>query len=67
MPLGKVKQDQIREAYKVLCQLLELVNGENPDRNQISLSSNNFYSLIPHSTATNLLPLLDNKEIIKVL
>ncbi|KAF4521657.1 hypothetical protein B566_EDAN009390 [Ephemera danica] len=66
MPLGKLSERQIREAFGELAKLQNAVHDvKNPSKALITASTNRFYTLIPHCVGTSKLPMLDNEEIIK--
>jgi poly [ADP-ribose] polymerase len=67
MPLGKLSQKQIKDAFTELSKLQDLVHIEKvPNKGQIVASTNRFYTLIPHTAGMEKLAMLDNEEIIKV-
>jgi len=62
MPLGLLSKHQINRAYHVLSRVSEQLETI-ADKEVMSLS-NQFYSLIPHCTGMDRLPLLNNQDII---
>ena len=65
MPLGKLSKRQMRDAYKVLSELLTEIQGAKNSA-KIMDASNRFYTLIPHNFGMKKPPLLDNEEVIKL-
>ena len=65
MPLGKLFKRQMRDAYKVLSELLPEIQGAKNSA-KIMDASNCFYTLIPHDFGMKKPPLLDNEEVIKL-
>ncbi|XP_063621514.1 poly [ADP-ribose] polymerase [Cydia splendana] len=65
MPLGKLSKKQVKAGYKVLSELLGLLNKGEASQNKIIDATNRFYTLVPHNFGVNNPPLLDNVEAIK--
>ncbi|PZC85287.1 hypothetical protein B5X24_HaOG201783 [Helicoverpa armigera] len=65
MPLGKLSKKQIKSGYKILSELLTLINKGSTSQNKIIDATNRFFTLIPHDFGVNNAPLLDNVELIK--
>ena len=65
MPLGKWSKRQMRDAYKVLSELLTEIRGAKNSA-KIMDASNHFYTLIPHNFGMKKPLLLDNEEAIKL-
>jgi len=68
MPLGKIKKSQIRDGYKVLTEIQNLIESkEEKDKMKIRLKdcANRFYTLIPHDFGRGEQPLIDDIEIVK--
>lgn len=65
MPLGRLGDSTIKEAYGVLNQLSEAIKKK--DRNLMSKFSGDFYSLIPHDFGFQKMSnfILDNDEKVK--
>lgn len=65
MPLGRLGDSTIKEAYGVLNQLSQAI--KNKDRNLMSSLSGDFYSLIPHDFGFQKMSnfILDNDEKVK--
>lgn len=73
MPLGKLSQKQLLQAYSVLKEALELVQKEAKDdvkspnsRAKFIEITNRFFTLVPHDFGVQLPPVLNTEEIIKV-
>jgi hypothetical protein len=67
MPLGKLSERQIREAFGELSKLQNAIHDvAKPNKSVIVASSNRFYTLVPHCAGLQQLPLLSNEKIIKV-
>lgn len=69
MPLGKISRKQLLEAYSVLSDSFNLQEKEKDERKlnrMIADVTNRFYTLIPHNFGTQMPPLLDNDELLKV-
>ena len=64
MPLGRISQKQIKQAYQVLTELSDLVVKNAPSAQFVN-ASNRFYTLIPHSFGVSLPPMLDTLEAVK--
>ena len=64
MPLGKLSRQQMQEAYPLLTQLQNEVNGAN-NKSVILDLSNRFYTLIPHDFGLKKPPLLNSEEVIR--
>ncbi|XP_055386145.1 poly [ADP-ribose] polymerase [Condylostylus longicornis] len=64
MPLGKLSQKQIQNAYKVLTELSKLIS-EGGTNSQFIDATNRYYTLIPHNFGVNNPPILDTAEQIK--
>ena len=65
MPLGKISQRQIEQAYKVLRDLQEIIN-EGGNESQLIDGSNKFYTLIPHSFGVDIPPVINTEAMIEV-
>ena len=69
MPLGKISQVQIQEAYEVLSDLANLLSSnkiiEGPEKSRLIGGSTRFYTLIPHDFGMKTPPLLDSLEAVK--
>ncbi|XP_075970335.1 poly-(ADP-ribose) polymerase [Anticarsia gemmatalis] len=65
MPLGKLSKKQIKSGYKVLSELLTLIEKGSGSQNKIIDATNRFFTLIPHDFGVKNAPLLDNLEIIQ--
>jgi poly [ADP-ribose] polymerase len=65
MPLGKLGESTIKEAYGVLSKLSDAVKKK--DRNSLSKLSGDFYTLIPHDFGFQKMSnfILDNDEKVK--
>lgn len=69
MPLGKISRKQLLEAYSVLTDSTKLRDQEEDERKRnrlIADVTNRFYTLIPHNFGTQMPPLLDNDDLLKV-
>lgn len=58
MPLGKLSQKQLSSAYKVLTEILGLIQNAG-NNSQFIDATNRFYTLIPHNFGVQSPPLLD--------
>ncbi|CAB3243872.1 unnamed protein product [Arctia plantaginis] len=65
MPLGKLSKKQIKSGYKVLSELIKLIEQGSASQNKIIDATNRFFTLIPHDFGVNNAPLLDNVDVIK--
>lgn len=65
MPLGKVSRSQITRAYHLLNQISWIIRRQHYQQSDIIEYSNQFYSLMPHNSALERPPLLDNAAIIQ--
>lgn len=65
MPLGKLSKNQMQKAYTVLTELQTIIDKEN-NPNKLIEATNRFYTLIPHSFGVDKVPILKDKETIKV-
>lgn len=72
MPLGKLSQRQLLEAYSVLKEALELVQREAKEdvksvnsRSKYIEVTNRFFTLVPHDFGTDMPPILNTEELIK--
>ncbi|GLV34377.1 Poly-(ADP-ribose) polymerase [Carabus blaptoides fortunei] len=65
MPLGKVSRTQIIRAYDLLNQISWMIRRKHFQQSDVIEYSNQFYSLMPHNSALERPPLLDNSEIIQ--
>ncbi|KAJ3185854.1 Poly [ADP-ribose] polymerase 1 [Gaertneriomyces sp. JEL0708] len=61
LPLGKISNNMITEAYNVLAEALNVVDSP---RRIVGLS-NKFFTLVPHDFGSGNAPLLDNEGIIR--
>ena len=73
MPLGKLSQKQLLEAYSVLKDALELVQKEDKDgvkgpnsRSKFIELTNRFFTLVPHDFGMDQPPILNTEDLIKV-
>ena len=73
MPLGKLSQRQLLQAYSVLKEAMELVQKESKEdvksvnsRAKYIELTNRFFTLVPHDFGVNTPPVLNTEEIIKV-
>lgn len=73
MPLGKLSQKQLLQAYSVLKDALELVQREDKEgvkgpnsRSKYIELSNRFFTLVPHDFGVDTPPLLNTEDLIKV-
>ncbi|XP_046383121.1 poly [ADP-ribose] polymerase [Ischnura elegans] len=64
MPLGKLSQRQIQQAYTILTDLQEIITTKGKAGNFMD-ASNRFYTLIPHDFGMENPPLLNSEELIK--
>lgn len=72
MPLGKLSQKQLLEAYSVLKDALELVQKEDKDgvkgpnsRSKFIELTNRFFTLVPHDFGMDQPPILNTEDLIK--
>ncbi|GBP32821.1 Poly polymerase [Eumeta japonica] len=65
MPLGKLSKKLITSGYKVLSELLELIEKGEATETKVIDFTNRFYTLIPHDFGLENLPLLNDVELIK--
>ncbi|KAJ8732599.1 hypothetical protein PYW07_015198 [Mythimna separata] len=65
MPLGKLSKKQIKSGYKILSELLKLIEKGSASQGKLVDATNRFFTLIPHDFGMNNAPLLDNVELIK--
>lgn len=68
MPLGKLSHNQLYQAFTSLTELNDLLNSinENDKKDQIIVSTNKFYSLIPHDFGIKAPQIIDSKEVLNV-
>lgn len=68
MPLGKLSRKQLQKAYSLLSDLMSIIdisdNGNK--REKIIMTTNKFYTLIPHDFGVKTPQLIDSNEIINV-
>ena len=69
MPLGQISKNQIRHAYTVLGEILEILqsssnNGTKAHSKTVSLT-NKFYTFIPHNFGMSSPPLLNSETMVK--
>lgn len=69
MPLGKLSEQHLKEAYSVLSQIQDILKSPNPNQSHLLGLNNEFYTKIPHSIKAGLAPptidsirLLDKKR-----
>lgn len=65
MPLGKLSKKQIKSGYKILSELMNIIESGNPNQSKVIDATNRFFTLIPHDFGVKNAPLLDNMELIK--
>ncbi|GBP32813.1 Poly polymerase [Eumeta japonica] len=65
MPLGKLSKKQIMSGYKVLSELLILIEKGKADEIKVIDATNRFYTFIPHDFGIQNPPLLNNVDFIK--
>lgn len=70
MPLGKISKNQIKEGYKALTEIQDILedaskNKTEPNMLKIKDASNRFYTLIPHDFGRQQPPLIDSIEVVK--
>lgn len=68
MPLGKLSRKQLQHAYSTLNELNAIIESsdENTKKELVIVTTNKFYSLIPHDFGMKLPQLIDSKEILNV-
>lgn len=68
MPLGKLSRNQLCHAYTTLNELNNVIDSinENDKKDKVIVSTNKFYSLIPHDFGIKTPQLIDSKEILNV-
>lgn len=64
-PLGKLSKLTIKKALAVLKEVEEMLSSGKATQAKISACSNQFYTLIPHSSGKQRLPYLDNLNILQ--
>ncbi|XP_071441476.1 poly [ADP-ribose] polymerase [Hetaerina americana] len=64
MPLGKLSQKHIQQAYSILTDLQAIITSKGKSGNFID-ATNRFYTLIPHDFGMENPPLLNSEELIK--
>lgn len=62
LPLGKIKESQIKQGYQILKNLSDAVQHNNSE--QIMQLSSEFYTIIPYSCGMNRPPLIKTTELI---
>jgi len=65
MPLGKISKNQIREGYRVLTEIQDILENTLVNKAKLNDCSNRFYTLIPHDFGLQSPPLIDNIETVK--
>lgn len=68
MPLGKLSRNQLYQAYTALNELNTIIDSmnENEEKDKVIVSTNKFYSLIPHDFGIKTPLLIDSKEVLNV-
>lgn len=68
MPLGKLSRNQLQHAYTTLSELNNIIDScdEKSKKEKIIMTTNKFYTLIPHDFGIKTAQLIDTKEILKV-
>jgi len=68
MPLGKLSRKQLQHAFSVLSDLDNIIDSsdEKIKKDKIIVTTNMFYSLIPHDFGMKTPQVIDSKEIINV-
>lgn len=68
MPLGKLSRNQLYQAYTALNELSTIIDSinENDKKDNVIVSTNKFYSLIPHDFGIKSPQLIDTKEVLNV-
>jgi poly [ADP-ribose] polymerase 2/3/4 len=62
MPLGKLSKTNIKKGLDVLAQIQSILKGEGGKKGDISVLTNQFYTLIPHaSKRSEILPILSTE------
>jgi len=69
MPLGKIKKSQIKDGYKVLTEIQDILTDleikDRQKKQKLQDCANRFYTLLPHDFGHNSPPLIDNLEAVK--
>lgn len=68
MPLGKLSRKQLQQAYVTLNELNSLIDScdDKQKKDQVIITTNKFYTLIPHDFGIKTPQLIDSTEILKV-
>lgn len=68
MPLGKLSRKQLQQAYSLLSDLNSIMDfpDEANKREKVIMTTNKFYTLIPHDFGVKTPQLIDSNEIINV-
>lgn len=66
MPLGKLSRKQVKSAYSILTEVLEMVKTNSGSEARFLDASNRFFTLIPHDFGMRSPPILGEPEYIKV-
>jgi poly [ADP-ribose] polymerase len=68
MPLGKLSRNQLQHAYSTLSELNSIIDScdEISKKEKVIMTTNKFYTLIPHDFGVKTPQLIDSKEILKV-
>lgn len=68
MPLGKLSRKQLQQAYSTLNELNNIItsNDEKTKKEKVIVTTNKFYTLIPHDFGIKTPQLIDSKEILNV-
>lgn len=68
MPLGKLSRKQLERAYSTLNELNTIIESSDDKTKQglVIVTTNKFYSLIPHDFGVKMPQLIDSKEILNV-
>ncbi|RWS01779.1 Poly [ADP-ribose] polymerase 1-like protein, partial [Dinothrombium tinctorium] len=63
LPLGRISEDQISQAYSVLSTICEMINSNQSDLQKHLDTSNRFYSLIPHKFP-NFIRIINSRQLL---
>jgi len=63
--LGRISKRQLTHGLSVLLHLRKILRSESPKKADIVHFTNEFYTVIPHSSGLQRLPLLDNLEVVE--
>lgn len=63
MPLGKLSEEQLQKALKVLRRIELLIVNDSSAEYLLKEASNEFYALVPHNAGMNDLPIINSEKL----